>query len=58
MYQWHNHVLPAYQNFIHIHKEKADLVLKNDGDKQFLVDLVDQFVLSHPKVNEFCVSQN
>jgi uridine kinase len=51
-------VLPAYQNFIHIHKEKADLVLKNDGDKQFLVDLVDQFVLSHPKVNEFCVSQN
>jgi uridine kinase len=56
LYQWENHVLPAYKSYIQIHKDKADLVLRNDGDKQFLVNLVDQFILSHPVVNEFCFS--
>lgn len=56
LYQWHNHVLPAYQNYIQIHKEKADIVVRNDGDIRYLVEQVDRFILAHPVVSEFCYS--
>ncbi len=31
MYQWDNHVLPAYKQFLKPHKEKADYVITNNN---------------------------
>ncbi len=30
MYQWNNHVIPAYQNFVYPYKKEADLVITNN----------------------------
>lgn len=32
MYQWNNHVLPAYEQFLRPHRAKADLVIENNAD--------------------------
>jgi uridine kinase len=31
LYQWHNHVMPAWEKHIYPHKSRCDLVLKNEG---------------------------
>lgn len=56
LYQWQNHVVPAFKNYIEIHKEKADVVLRNDGDIGHLVDQVDRYILNHPSISKFCYS--
>jgi uridine kinase len=56
MYQWKNHVVPAFENYIEIHKSKADVIFTNDGDLQHLVQHVDRFILNHPRINEFCLN--
>jgi len=56
LYQWHNHVVPAFKNYIEIHKEKADVVLRNDGDISHLIEQVDRYILNHPKISKFCYS--
>jgi uridine kinase len=56
LYQWENHVLPAYRKFIEVHKNEADIAVMNDGDKNSLVQQVDRYILSHPVVSEFCCS--
>lgn len=56
LYQWYNHVMPAYKNYIEVHKEKADVVLRNDGDLSHLVQQVDRFILNHPVISKFCYS--
>jgi uridine kinase len=56
LYQWHNHVVPAYKNFIEVHKENADIIIRNDGDLVHLVDQVDRFILNHPRISQFCYS--
>ncbi len=50
LYQWHHHVLPAYEKYIRIHKDEADIVILNDGDFNHLIDQVDVMVLNHPKI--------
>ncbi len=37
LYQWENHVLPCYQNFIQPHLSKANFIFKNDerADEEF-----------------------
>lgn len=30
LYQWHNHVIPSYHNFVQPHKEKSDLIITNN----------------------------
>jgi uridine kinase len=32
MYQWENHVLPAYNEFLKPHKQNADYIIKNNVD--------------------------
>ena len=32
IYQWNNHVLPAYENFVNPYKNQADLVITNNDD--------------------------
>ncbi len=56
LYQWHNHVIPAFKNYIEIHKKKADVMLRNDGDISHLVAQVDRYVLNHPEISTFCLS--
>lgn len=56
LYQWYNHVIPAYKNYIEVHKVKADIVLQNDGDLSHLVQLVDRYILNHPVISKFCYS--
>lgn len=56
LYQWYNHVIPAYKNYIEVHKVKADIVLQNDGDLSHLVQLVDRYILNHPLISKFCYS--
>lgn len=58
LYQWYNHVLPAYKNYIEIHKDLADVVIINDGDKSHLIKQVDRLVLNHTLINQFCLSES
>lgn len=53
IYQWYNHVVPAYENYIQVHKDKADIMISNDGDLGHLVEQVDQFILNHPLISTF-----
>ena len=55
-HQWEHHVLPAYKKYIEMHKDDADVVFHNDGDKSHLIDKVDKYILAHPVVSEFCCS--
>ncbi len=32
MYQWNNHVLPAYDNYVSPYKQEADLIVTNNAD--------------------------
>jgi len=40
MYQWENHVKPAYTQFLKPHKADADYVIKNNVDFQDCLDNV------------------
>jgi len=31
LYQWHNHVIPSYHNFVRPHKEVSDLIITNNA---------------------------
>ena len=55
-HQWEHHVLPAYKKYIGVHKDKADVILVNDGDKSHLIERVDRYILSHPVISKFCYS--
>lgn len=48
LYQWENHVLPCYENFIEPYKPKADFIFRNDhrADNDFgklRLELLNQF---------------
>lgn len=32
LYQWHNHVIPAYESFVNPYKNQSDLIINNDLD--------------------------
>lgn len=50
LYQWNNHVIPAYENYIQVYKNDADLVLCNAGDPKKLVTQIEAYILNHPLV--------
>lgn len=56
LYQWNNHVLPAFKNYIEIHKKDANVIIYNDGDFGHLINQVDRYILNNPRINEFCFS--
>ena len=44
LYQWENHVQPAYNEFLKPHKEKADYVIKNNSNfDECLVNVIAKF---------------
>lgn len=57
LYQWHNHVIPAYENFIKVYRNEADLVLCNAGDPKKLVKQIEAFILNHPQVKRCTMSE-
>lgn len=50
-YQWENHVLPSYYNYILPHKEKSNLVFvnkdKNENSIKDLIKSLNQLILKH-----------
>jgi uridine kinase len=54
MYQWNNHVIPCYENFLLPYKEKADFLFRNneyaDEDFQYLTELLER-KLNHELVS-------
>jgi uridine kinase len=54
LHQWEYHVMPAYENYILPHKNRCDLVVKNNGPAeeniQKIVDIVKSN--SHPTVSQ------
>ncbi len=52
LYQWHNHVMPAWENYILPHKNRCDLVIENDGppdtNLQEIVSIIRR--IAHPSV--------
>lgn len=55
MYQWKNHVLPCYNNYLHPYIKEADFIFRNDvhADEDFekLVSILNQ-KLNLPQVKE------
>ncbi len=45
-YQWNNHVMPAYEEFLLPYRESCDLVLKNEGDlEDCTAELMEYFAI-------------
>lgn len=46
LYQWHNHVIPSYHNFVQPHKELSDLIITNndcfDDNIHVLTEVISQ----------------
>lgn len=42
LYQWHNHVLPAFNNHIEPHKLRCDLVIENNGPADDNLEMIHQ----------------
>lgn len=57
LYQWHNHVVPAYEKYIRVYKKDADLVLCNKGNTEELVTQIDSFILKHPLVKRSIMTE-
>lgn len=47
LYQWQNHVLPAYRNFIEPHRSRCDLVLNGAGDPEANLQLVQNAITGY-----------
>ena len=52
LYQWHNHVMPAWENYILPHKNRCDLVIENEGPPEHNLDRIASKLheLAHPSV--------
>lgn len=52
LYQWHNHVMPSYNNHILPHKQRCELVIKNHGPADENLVAIKQSILNkaHPSV--------
>lgn len=50
IYQWENHVLPSFQNYILPYKEHADMILHNNNLKDFSIESL--------KMKEIIISLN
>jgi uridine kinase len=52
LYQWNNHVLPAWEKYIQPHVSRCNLVIKNDGPHDQNLGLIIQHILksAHPEI--------
>lgn len=52
LHQWKHHVMPAYDNFIEPHRERCDLVIKNEGPADHNIQIIMDRVMqdAHPSV--------
>ncbi len=52
MYQWKNHVLPCYENYLHPYLKEADFIFRNDAHaEEDFVNLVKQIDLKLKELN-------
>jgi uridine kinase len=49
MYQWHNHVIPSYDQFVKPYKSESDLIITNNTDFDDNIDLLSQVI--HEKID-------
>jgi uridine kinase len=52
LYQWHNHVMPAWEKHIFPHQSRCNLVLKNEGSAEDNIQRIAHAIRSnaHPEV--------
>ena len=50
LYQWENHVLPCYDKYIEPYKDRASLLVLNDGSKGEMIEKVIEKLDQHPKI--------
>lgn len=46
LYQWHNHVIPSYHNFVQPYKEKSDLIITNNSAFDENIHVLTDVILS------------
>lgn len=58
LYQWHNHVIPAWENHIYPHKFRCDLVINNSGPAEDNITKILSGISStaHPEVMSLIAS--
>lgn len=47
LYQWHNHVMPAYENHIFPHRNRCQLIIENKGIADENIELIMQHIYTH-----------
>lgn len=47
LYQWQNHVMPAYENFVNPYKNESDLIINNDIDFDQNLDELIRIIEGH-----------
>lgn len=58
LYQWNNHVLPCYESFVEPYKDKASLVILNEGPIEDVIQRVVENLNQEPKIRQLCETAN
>lgn len=58
LYQWDNHVLPCYENYVEPYKEKASLVILNEGPIEKVVQQVVENLNQLSTIRQLCETTN
>lgn len=49
LYQWHNHVIPSYDNFVRPYKKESDLIITNNTDFDDNINILTKVI--HDKID-------
>ena len=49
MYQWHNHVIPSYDQFVKPYKFESDLIITNNADFGDNIEILSRVI--HEKID-------
>ena len=49
LYQWHNHVIPSYDNYVRPYKQQSDLIITNNIDFDDNIDVLTKVI--HQKID-------
>lgn len=49
LYQWHNHVIPSYDNFVRPYKKESDLIITNNTDFDDNINILTKVI--HNKID-------
>jgi uridine kinase len=58
LYQWNNHVLPCYENYVEPFKELASFVVLNEGPIELVIQQVIDKLNELPMIQVFDLSAN